>query len=671
MQRIHTTLKHGDLEAGSPGGSSGAPYRRIVVALIHPSNYDQTEAGGTGTFVQTYHRGVLPSNTLRLLGSLTREALAHSDFADMATEVHAFDDAIRREQRAYRRLESRFPEKGTLFVVGLVGVQSNQFPRARDLMDSARAHGAITVIGGPHITASINTMLHGISAIDPMRPGVPCPRQMPPEIAELLETPGMIVFHGDADASQAWGRVLREIAAGTAVNYYEAGLAHEIDDPGDVYAARHLDAFASPVAAVDTERGCPFKCKFCAAIQAHGREVRCRSPHGIVSWVRRQCTSYGKPLTVLFASDNLARNPYWRETLAGLRELRAEGYDFTIWAEADVLCDSGPNRGFLEAYAAAGGRGLFLGIESMNPANIAAAGKKQNDVAQLPAFFAKCRRLGIAPEGGYIIGFEHDTPESIVADVQKLAESGLARAWFFIKTLLPGSQDWVEALDSGRRMSDDLNRFDSTVVSAAHENMTDAQWRKAYDSAIQTFYSVRNMIRVLSDYADPAQRWRLIKGFMWCRWAYLTERSHPMIAGFYRYCPYRERRRGTAPLSPLRYAVSEVRRHLRYVGCFLHEFYLFQQVILETEVRLRGADQLAYWQSRPSSVRDWMRRTFTGPMCRAWLNEFWVRYGSHKWRLLSPISIRWHVRMLLYAFSEVVYTVRFIPFFLRGLRTTP
>src|SRR5690606_22058924 len=203
----------------------------------------------------------------------------------------------------------------------------------------------------------------------------------------------------------------------------EVGLANELGGPGSVYEGAHLRAYATPVAAVDTERGCPFKCKFCAAIQAHGRTVRCRDPRSVVDWVRRQCDEFGEPVTILFASDNLARNPHWRELLAGLRELREKGYQFTIWAEADVLCNTGPNSGFLETYAAAGGQGLFLGIESMNPDNIRAAGKNQNQVKMLPKFFEECRQQGIAPEGGYIIGFEYDTPESIARDVKHLVEA--------------------------------------------------------------------------------------------------------------------------------------------------------------------------------------------------------------------------------------------------------
>lgn len=639
--------------------------RRIVVALIHPSNYDHSAKGGC--FVRTYARGVIPCNTLRALHSLTAEALAAEPLARVPSEVHVFEDSVRGQQKAFRRLLARFPRRGELLVVGLVGVQSNQFPRACDLIEAAKERGAAVVIGGPHVTAAINAAYHGISTIDPLRPGVPSPHCMPVEIQRLIDDPRAIVFHGDADSDGAWGRLLVEIVEGRRSGYVEGGLAKTLGAPGLPYSRRQLRAFAAPVAAVDTERGCPFKCKFCAAIQAHGRTVRCRRPEAVVEWVRRQCEEARMPITVLFASDNLARNPHWRELLAGLADLRAEGREFTIWAEADVLCDTGPNRGFLEAYAKAGGQGLFLGIESMNPANVAAAGKTQNSVDALPAFFERCRAHGIAPEGGYIVGFEHDTPESVAREVQMLVDAGLSRAWFFMKTLLPGSQDWVEWTMAGKPASTDLNDYDSTTASYQHERMTAAEWTKAYMDAVRTFYSPENMAKTLRRFASKAQRWRLVAGLMWCRWAYLVEGCHPMIAGWYRHRPLSERRPGTAPVGLLRHAANEAWRHMRYAGLFLREFYIFQQVVLDAECMVNHAEARERLAQGLSGMGDWLDRTFRAPMCRAWLNDFWVRYGSQKWRLLSPLKANWHLKMLPHALSEVAYTLRFGTLLLHGL----
>jgi radical SAM superfamily enzyme YgiQ (UPF0313 family) len=667
-----------DTRSGRPQAAERPLRERLTIALIHPSNYDHSDLDGRSSYVQTYTRGVIPCNSLRVLHSLTREALERPRFADVVTEVHVWEDSVRAHQRAFRRLVRRHadhPEAGKL-VVGLVGVQSNQFPRGLDLCRAALDAGATVVWGGPHITASINTMQVGISTFDPLRPGIVSPHVMPPEISALLATPGVIVFHGDADADNAWARVLEEIADGTARNYYDAGLAASLASPGGIYDRAYLKSFASPVAAVDTERGCPFKCTFCAAIQAHGRSVRSRDPHELVDWVRRQCADFGEHLTVIFASDNLARNPHWRELLAGLRELRKEVTSFDIWAETDVLCDTGPNRGFLEAYAAAGGRGLFFGIESMNKENLRDAGKTQNNVSTLPALFEKCIALDIAPEGGYIIGFGHDTPESVAEDVAQLAKAGMSRASFFVKTLLPGSQDWIEALGADCDMDPDLNNYDSTIAAYRHEKMSREEWTRTYRDAVRQFYGMRNMIATLSRFPEAAARWRLIKAFLWYRWAYLVENSHPMIAGLYRHRPFAERRRGYATDSYVRHLAGEAWRHVRYVGLAVREFFVFEHVILESEYRVRQparsewtARHLDDLTRRARGFGDWLSLTFRLPMRREWLNAFWKRYGTKRWRLLNPLEAWWHVKMLPHALSEVVYAMRFARLFLRGLKT--
>jgi hypothetical protein len=218
-------------ENGAGRTNKGQTPRRLVVLLIHPTNYDHRKNQGIGAFAQTYRLGVIPSNTLRVMESLTRQAFREGPFTAIETEVHSFEDSIRGQQKAFRRMLERFPEQGTRLVVGFVAVQSNQFPRACDLMREAKAHGATCVIGGPHITATINASLHGISTIDPMRPGVVSPHRMPVEIQELIDEPGVVVFHGDADNEGAWSKVLKDVLAGSAKDFYEGGLAGQLEGP--------------------------------------------------------------------------------------------------------------------------------------------------------------------------------------------------------------------------------------------------------------------------------------------------------------------------------------------------------------------------------------------------------------------------------------------------------
>ena len=174
-----------------------AGLKRVVVVLIKPTSYD--DDGYPFRFL----RGVLPSNSLAIMYALTRDALAKALPSSVEVEIYAYEDAIKNHAGKLKRLMARFPEEGTKLIVGMVAVQSAQFPRACDLLDRWQSHGAACVIGGFHVSGSISTMLDGID--DPKRPAIPSPHTMPSEIQELSDK-GVIMFH--AEAEEQWAGVL-------------------------------------------------------------------------------------------------------------------------------------------------------------------------------------------------------------------------------------------------------------------------------------------------------------------------------------------------------------------------------------------------------------------------------------------------------------------------------
>ena len=119
-----------------------AGVKRLVVLLIRPTHY------GTDGYPYRFALGVLPSNSLAVMYTLTRQALEQPAFAGLETEVYALEDSLRQHRRQISRLERRFPEDGTQVIVGLVGVQSSEFPRACHLLERWQRRGAARIIGG-------------------------------------------------------------------------------------------------------------------------------------------------------------------------------------------------------------------------------------------------------------------------------------------------------------------------------------------------------------------------------------------------------------------------------------------------------------------------------------------------------------------------------------------
>src|ERR671923_361982 len=101
------------------------PIKKFHIVLIKPSKYDDDG------YVIRFWKGVLPSNTLNVLHGLTEEVKSRRVFDDLKIEIVTFDETA--EKLPVRRIIRWSRQSSTKLIVGLVGVQTNQFPRAFDL----------------------------------------------------------------------------------------------------------------------------------------------------------------------------------------------------------------------------------------------------------------------------------------------------------------------------------------------------------------------------------------------------------------------------------------------------------------------------------------------------------------------------------------------------------
>ena len=623
--------------------------QKVVVILIKPTSYDSSG------FPLKYRWLVLPTNSLAAMNSLTEQALGMILRPGVKTEIHVLEDGIIRHAKTLKRLHLRFKkgEHGTKLIVGFVGVQTAQFPRARDLVERWQAVGATCVIGGPHVSGLIATMHDGIT--DRHRPDIPCPHMMPSEFQELMNR-GVIVFHGEAE--EVWVMALKDILEGSKTTFYRGGQPDLNSAPLPRFPKGYFNGFASETMTCDCGRGCPFGCEFCVVINAMGRTVRFRSPQTLIEDIRTICQIKGKA-NFFFTDDNFPRNPHWKEILDGLITLRNQGYDIGFIIEADLACGRIP--GFIRLLAEAGGTQVFLGLESLDQATLAATGKPQNHVDSYQELFASFHEHGIVVHVGYIVGFPSDTPESVAKSVAKLVELGVDIVSFFMLMYLPGSEDHARAIARKAVMDPDYNNYDSAHVTFPHQGMSHAEWTKAYQKSWRDFYSVPQMIAALKRCKRSETRHSLLHNFVWYRWAFSAELVHPMLSGFFRTRDFRDRRHGTKPLPYWRFCAQEVCRYLRYVGLGLAELYRFQQVVFATECAPAITAEGEKLTGQLRGVGDWINRTFGRAMSRQWLNSFWVKYGQNRWRLLfHPLGWIWHLRMLPHALTEVVYTVRYV-----------
>src|SRR5258708_7746814 len=134
---------------------NGNPPGSFCLVLIKPSHYDDDG------YVIQWLRSAIPSNSLAVLCGLAEECAELKVLGeDTAIEVHAFDESNTniRPQRIARLIEA-----AGAGMVMLVGVQSNQFPRALDIAAPLRKRGIAVALGGFHVSGTI-AMLKDLDA---------------------------------------------------------------------------------------------------------------------------------------------------------------------------------------------------------------------------------------------------------------------------------------------------------------------------------------------------------------------------------------------------------------------------------------------------------------------------------------------------------------------------
>jgi Radical SAM superfamily len=500
---------------------SGA--RRFCLVLIKPSHYD--DAG----YVIQWMRSPIPSNSLASLYGLACDCRKRRILGDdVDIEIHVFDETNSRINP--KRLASMIESAG-IGMVMLVGVQSNQVPRALDLAKPLRARGIQVALGGFHVSGVL-AMLGGVD----------------PDL-ERAKSMGVSLFAGEAEGRL--DEVLCDAATGMLKPLYNYinDLPSIEGTPIPLMAVERAQRTAGGTTSFDAGRGCPYQCSFCTIINVQGRKSRRRSPDDIEHIVR---VNYEQGLRAFFITDdNYARNKDWEPILDRLIHLReVEKFNTSYIIQVDTLCHKLPN--FIEKCARAGVKRVFIGLENINPDNLLGAKKRQNKITEYRQMLLAWKNAGVITYAGYILGFPNDTVESIMHDIDVIKrELPVDLLEFFYLTPLPGSEDHLKLFKAGAPLDPDMNKYDLNHVCTTHPRMSREEWDCAYKMAWQRYYTIDHvekiMRRVAVTKANASNALFLITWFMG---SINIEHVHPLESGFLRRRARRDRR-PEFPLEPV------------------------------------------------------------------------------------------------------------------------
>jgi radical SAM superfamily enzyme YgiQ (UPF0313 family) len=496
--------------------------RRFCLVLVKPSHYDDDG------YVIQWRRSSVPSNSLACLFGLARDCADRRVLGDdVEIEIHALDETNTRIRPA--RLAAMIEAAGSGMVM-LTGVQSNQFPRALDIAGPLRERGIQVGIGGFHVSGTIS-MLGGAD----------------PDL-DRAKAMGLSLFAGEAEGRL--DEVLRDAAARALKPLYNFmdDLPSIEGAPIPLLAVERAQRTAAGGTSFDAGRGCPYQCSFCTIINVQGRKSRRRSADDVEKIVR---ANYAQGLRAFFITDdNFARNKNWEPILDRLIHLReVEKFNISFIIQVDTLCHRLPN--FIEKCSRAGIRRVFIGLENINPANLAGAKKRQNKITEYRKMLLAWKHARVLTYAGYILGFPNDTVESILHDIDVIKkELPVDLLEFFYLTPLPGSEDHLKLYRAGVELDPDMNKYDLNHVCTAHSRMSAEEWHRAYRLAWERYYTLEHIETVLRRaMVTKAHTSNALFLITWFKASIDIEKIHPLESGFLR-LKFRRDRRPSYPLEP-------------------------------------------------------------------------------------------------------------------------
>ncbi len=185
------------------------------------------------------------------------------------------------------------------------------------------------------------------------------------------------------------------------------------------------------------------------------------------------------------------------------------------------------------------------------------------------------KSVGIWIYAGYIIGFPHDTPQSVRHDIEIVKkELPVDLLEFFILTPLPGSEDHKVLWSKGVAMDADLNNYETEHVVTGHGKMTRGQWERAYHDAWLAYYTPEHIETVLRRArASGIRIFGLFKIMLLFTHAFRVEKVHPLQSGVLRLMHPRERRPGLPVESAWRFYPRLVGTTLAKAARLVPEFW--------------------------------------------------------------------------------------------------
>ncbi len=337
--------------------------------------------------------------------------------------------------------------------IGLVGIgaMTRMIAKAYRMADAIRAVGVPVVMGGPHVTEEADEALG---------------RNGGPRHADAVAL-------GEAD--ETWPKIVADAVRGELKDIYapvdEFGQERKPSlqpYPSIPWDTINLDQFnlvpkiakgmlqrlgagwgTFRIIPVESGRGCPYGCEFCTVTGFFGDSIRFRTNQSVVNellLLKARARSERGQIAVFFIDDNFAINI--KRTKSLLRDIIAA--DAQVHWVAQISANLLRDEELVDLIAASGGKWVFIGMESIDPANLASVNKGFNKPGEYAAVLERLAQRNVYAITSFIFGMDNDTPGVAERTLQEIRTWPPGLPIFGLLTPLPATPLYKRLEAAGR-----------------------------------------------------------------------------------------------------------------------------------------------------------------------------------------------------------------------------
>ena len=347
---------------------------------------------------------------------------------------------------------ARYVRKEKIGLVGIGGM-TRMIAKAYRMADAVRAVGVKVIMGGPHVTEMAD---------------------------EALGRDGGS-RHADAvalgEADETWPRIVQDAARGALKQIYapvddfgqerKPSLQRYPEIPWDKIDLDQFNLVPSMlhpllkrigtgwgtfrIVPIESGRGCPYGCEFCTVTGFFGDSIRFRTNESVVRellLLKARAQKEGGQVAVFFVDDNFAINPKrTKSLLRAIIEAKAQ-VPWIAQISANLLRDEE----LVGLVAAAGGKWIFIGMESIDPVNLADVRKGFNKPAEYAAVLDRLAQRNVYAITSFIFGMDNDAPGVAERTLKEISSWPPGLPTFGLLTPLP-STPLYRRLDAAGRLT--------------------------------------------------------------------------------------------------------------------------------------------------------------------------------------------------------------------------